>query len=405
MAVSVDGRLAGVVAVADRVRSGAAQMVAELHAAEVKKVVMLTGDARRAAEAVAVMRQNIVIALGTVGALLAGVLLGGVTMALGMLVHEVSVLVVIGNAMRLLRRASAPRSGAGSGDREQGLGREEDRHEGDHGHQDDGDGDQHQDVAAPLRGEGPGRGGGAARQIDHRAHAQGEHSHHRSRPEDDPADRHERQGGAEPGQRGAFTGQPGVDVLHVVPGQPSTPDSTTRTAAIPATAAMTIARTRGRGDRGIGSLRRSARWLRSHSKKLPMDRKEPNAMSDTASRWRPHGSPENGGSSCTMATPPMTMASAVRFQARNVRSLAKVNRASGSVSSGSMSCGSSGPVSPPPPADPPALMRRPGRSAAARRPRTGSRGSPRWTPACWTSAPPRGTGGSTSDGTGRTRRA
>lgn len=58
MAVSVDGRLAGVVAVADRVRSGAAQMVAELHAAEVKKVVMLTGDVRRAAEAVAVMRQN-----------------------------------------------------------------------------------------------------------------------------------------------------------------------------------------------------------------------------------------------------------------------------------------------------------------------------------------------------------
>ena len=36
-------------------------------------------------------------------ALLAGVLLGGVTMALGMLVHEASVLVVILNAMRLLR--------------------------------------------------------------------------------------------------------------------------------------------------------------------------------------------------------------------------------------------------------------------------------------------------------------
>ncbi|HLS26650.1 MAG TPA: cation-translocating P-type ATPase, partial [Beutenbergiaceae bacterium] len=50
------------------------------------------------------MRQNIVIALSTVGALLAGVLFGGVTMAVGMLVHEISVLVVVVNAMRLLRR-------------------------------------------------------------------------------------------------------------------------------------------------------------------------------------------------------------------------------------------------------------------------------------------------------------
>ncbi|WP_298458168.1 cation-translocating P-type ATPase [uncultured Cellulomonas sp.] len=50
------------------------------------------------------MRQNITIALLTVTLLLAGVLLGGVTMSIGMLVHEVSVLVVIANAMRLLRR-------------------------------------------------------------------------------------------------------------------------------------------------------------------------------------------------------------------------------------------------------------------------------------------------------------
>jgi len=53
------------------------------------------------------MRQNIVIALGTVAVLLAGVLAGGVTMAIGMLVHEISVLVVIANAMRLLRRHRA----------------------------------------------------------------------------------------------------------------------------------------------------------------------------------------------------------------------------------------------------------------------------------------------------------
>ena len=53
---------------------------------------------------VANMRQNIAIALTTVSLLLLGVLLGGVTMTIGMLVHEVSVLVVIVNAMRLLRR-------------------------------------------------------------------------------------------------------------------------------------------------------------------------------------------------------------------------------------------------------------------------------------------------------------
>ncbi|MDO5726863.1 MAG: cation-translocating P-type ATPase [Bowdeniella nasicola] len=50
-----------------------------------------------------VMRENIVIALATVVVLIAGVFAGGVTMALGMLVHEASVLVVIANAMRLLR--------------------------------------------------------------------------------------------------------------------------------------------------------------------------------------------------------------------------------------------------------------------------------------------------------------
>lgn len=55
------------------------------------------------------MRQNIVIAMATVAVLLLGVLVGGVTMAIGMLVHEASVLVVILNAMRLLRRPRAAR--------------------------------------------------------------------------------------------------------------------------------------------------------------------------------------------------------------------------------------------------------------------------------------------------------
>jgi len=193
MLVAADGVLIGVVAVADRVRDDAAEMVRRLHAAGVHKVVMLTGDDERVARAVGaavgvdevragllpedkqdevarlqregevvamvgdgvndapalaaadigvamgaagtgvaietadialmaddllklprairlarrtvgVMHQNIAIALITVAALLTGVLVGGVTMAIGMLVHEASVLIVIVNAMRLLRR-------------------------------------------------------------------------------------------------------------------------------------------------------------------------------------------------------------------------------------------------------------------------------------------------------------
>ena len=202
MIVAFDGTVIGVVAVADRIREDAAEMVRQLHANGVAKVVMLTGDNQRVAEAVAAqvgvdevyagllpedklavvaelqaqghvvamvgdgvndapalatanigvamgaagtgvaietadialmkddllklpqavrlarrtvnnMRQNIGIALVVVATLLAGVLFGGVTMAIGMLVHEASVLVVILNAMRLLkpekhRRASSP---------------------------------------------------------------------------------------------------------------------------------------------------------------------------------------------------------------------------------------------------------------------------------------------------------
>src|SRR5690625_2592899 len=193
MVVACDGQVMGVVADADRIRQDAAEMVRHLHAAGVKKVVMLTGDSEPVAQAVGAeggvdeiyagmlpedkleavgalqrqghtvamvgdgvndapalatadigvamgaagtgvaietadialmkddllklpqaislarrtvttMRQNIAIALATVAALLAGVLFGGVTMSIGMLVHEASVLVVIANAMRLLRR-------------------------------------------------------------------------------------------------------------------------------------------------------------------------------------------------------------------------------------------------------------------------------------------------------------
>lgn len=58
-----------------------------------------------------IMKQNMALALGTVGILIAGVLLGAVNLAGGMLVHEVSVLLVVLNALRLtyLRGPSASR--------------------------------------------------------------------------------------------------------------------------------------------------------------------------------------------------------------------------------------------------------------------------------------------------------
>lgn len=55
-----------------------------------------------------VMRQNIWIALITVVVLLVGVFAGGVTMAIGMLVHEGSVLIVILNAMRCCATPKEP---------------------------------------------------------------------------------------------------------------------------------------------------------------------------------------------------------------------------------------------------------------------------------------------------------
>ena len=61
------------------------------------------------------MHQNVVLALITVALLLAGVLFGGVTMAVGMLVHEASVLLVIGNAMRLLRPGRSVGAGSDRG--------------------------------------------------------------------------------------------------------------------------------------------------------------------------------------------------------------------------------------------------------------------------------------------------
>ncbi|MBD8029823.1 heavy metal translocating P-type ATPase [Corynebacterium gallinarum] len=191
MYVGIDGRAAGIVAVADTIRADAPAAIKALHDKGVK-VIMATGDARLVAENVAAqlgvdevraelmpedklvivkelqaqghtvamvgdgvndtpalaqadigvamgaagspaaietadialmadrlprlpyalglakrtvntMRINIGIALLTVAILLAGVLFGGVTMSIGMLVHEASVLLVIAIAMLLLR--------------------------------------------------------------------------------------------------------------------------------------------------------------------------------------------------------------------------------------------------------------------------------------------------------------
>jgi Cd2+/Zn2+-exporting ATPase len=79
-------------------------------AIETADVALMTDDLLRLPEAIALSKatmrnisQNVVIALLTVGSLLAGVLLGQVHMAGGMFIHELSVLVVILNGMRLLR--------------------------------------------------------------------------------------------------------------------------------------------------------------------------------------------------------------------------------------------------------------------------------------------------------------
>jgi Cd2+/Zn2+-exporting ATPase len=83
-------------------------------AIETADVALMQDDLRKLPQAVSlarrtvgVMRQNVAVAMITVAALLAGVVFGGVTMAIGMLVHELSVLAVIANAMRLLRRRAA----------------------------------------------------------------------------------------------------------------------------------------------------------------------------------------------------------------------------------------------------------------------------------------------------------
>ncbi len=80
-------------------------------AIETADIALMADDLLKVPEAIHIskatlknIRQNVVIALITVTALLTGVLLGSVHMASGMLVHQASVLVVIANGMRLLRK-------------------------------------------------------------------------------------------------------------------------------------------------------------------------------------------------------------------------------------------------------------------------------------------------------------
>ncbi len=79
-------------------------------AIETADIALIGDDLDKIADAITIskatlrnIRQNVAIALLTVAALLTGVLLGQVHMAGGMFIHELSVLVVIVNGMRLLR--------------------------------------------------------------------------------------------------------------------------------------------------------------------------------------------------------------------------------------------------------------------------------------------------------------
>ena len=92
-------------------------------AVEAADVALMTDDLVRVVELIELARrtrrvlvQNVTIAVATVVALLAGVLAGVTGMGEGMLVHEVSVLVVVLNAVRLLRTrpVEAPQTGVTS---------------------------------------------------------------------------------------------------------------------------------------------------------------------------------------------------------------------------------------------------------------------------------------------------
>src|SRR6266542_618861 len=208
--------------------------------------------------------------------------------------------------------------------------------EGGDRHQDHGDSDQEK-RAATITLSSLETGWQAAESPDQHAHGQyggayrGRSLDHRG------TQGPERECGPGPGQLGSLPREPGIQVVHLLggilgQGHRSTADSRTTTAATAAITVIETARRPGRREWGSGCPRCSARWFRPHSTQPTTDRRAPRTISGTPSARRPHGTPGNGGSSWATASPATTRASAVRLQARKVRSLAKVNRASGSVS-------------------------------------------------------------------------
>ena len=132
---------------------------------------------------------------------------------------------------------------------------------------------------------------------------------------------HDGETGAIPGESGALSGQPGIRADAVpTPWSSGAPGGVSATAIAPTTT-IPIVRMRGIRDRGKGSPRRMARWLACHCRKLSAATMAPRAISGRPRSRRPH-STWSFGRSCVAATPVAISARAVRFQARNVRSLA-----------------------------------------------------------------------------------
>ena len=138
------------------------------------------------------------------------------------------------------------------------------------------------------------------------------------------------QAAGETGQHGALPGQTGPLVLQSgIPGRECHPKPTMISATIPTPATIAV-RTRSSGEDGSGSLSRIARSLPIHLLNAPIPQASPQ-MTRTAEASRiSRPSRSVRCATAAIATPAARKPSPVRIQARKVRSLAKVNRGSGS---------------------------------------------------------------------------